>query len=137
MFARTLIEKGPGLATLTAAVVAFGCGGCSGADATSVAVPLIKSNDDTTYFVGPTATVSSEEYDDDQRGTVVVQARRGRSTSNTTPRLSGRLSFRDGSSIQCSMFRSYVWSDFTNFMALNLRCDSDVDPAQATSFTIP
>lgn len=84
------------------------------------------------YVLGPTAVVTNEEFPDgEDKGFLTVQARRGESESNRTPYLQGTLYLADGSTAECSMRRAYIWNNFTDFMDLDLVCESEVEVGKA------
>jgi hypothetical protein len=101
-----------------------------------VVVPVTQAAPDDAYVLQGTATVTTEKYDDGSYGYLTVPARRGNSQSNRTPFLQGSFALSNGQAVACSMPRGVIWSDFDNFMDLNLKCDTDIDPSVATGFTI-
>jgi hypothetical protein len=101
-----------------------------------VVVPVTQAALGDAYILQGTATVTTEEYDDGSYGYLTIAARRGNSQSNRTPFLHGSLALSNGQTVACSMPRGVIWSDFDNFMDLDLKCDSDIDPSTATSFTV-
>lgn len=101
-----------------------------------VDVPVTKATPDVSYVLQPKGTATNEKYSDGTYGVVVVQARRGDSTSNRGPLPEGRLELQDGSAVRCEKFRPTVWSDFDAFEGLDLKCDSRVDLTAVVRFVV-
>lgn len=66
-------------------------------------------------------------WPDGEFGQVTVMAKRGNSTSNLTPLLTGTLHMAGGAAVECRQFRSTIWSNFDQFEELTLRCTTAID----------
>lgn len=131
-------HTGHGIAGIAALLLLIACGTEDKKSSPTVTVPVTQAAPDPSYILDTTATVTSEKLAREHKsyGRVTVRARRGESESNRTPLLSGTLSLKDGTTLACSMDRDWIWHDFENFMELNLWCDADLDPTQATGFVV-
>lgn len=98
-----------------------------------VTVPVTKVDRDPSYEIRDTATVSNDEWSDGTFGRVVVMAKRGQSTSNRGPLLTGTVKLTNGSTVECERFRSTIWSNFDQFEPLDMRCKSQLDLATVAS----
>ncbi|MGL5441593.1 hypothetical protein [Mycobacteroides chelonae] len=94
-----------------------------------VTVPATKVDLDPSYEIRNTATVSNDVWPDGTFGRVIVMAKRGESTSNRGPLLTGTVKLSDGSKVECERFRSTIWSDFDQFEPLDMRCKTKLDLA--------
>jgi len=121
---------------LTACAALSGCGGndAPGGPA-SAEITVTQASSDSAYEVRSVGQVTNEDYGD-AYGVVVVQARRGESTSSRGPALSGTLRLQDGSKVEREKFRSTIWSDFEEYEDFELKCDTVLDLAAVESITV-
>lgn len=140
------MKRNSALALIAAALVA-GCTatGQSSVDTTTAAtseppsqvtVPATKVDPDPSYEIRDTATVTNDTWPEGTLGKVVVMTKRGDSTSNLGPRLTGTVKLSDGSTVECERFRATIWSDFDTFEPLDMRCKSQLDLSTVTSVDI-
>lgn len=91
---------------------------------------------DQTYEIQDTASVINDVWYDGTFGKVSVMAKRGDSTGNRTPLLTGTLKMADGATVVCKQFRSTIWSNFDSFEALDLRCTNKLDLSTVQSVDV-